>query len=174
MSFRYFVIISPWKKDRALHLNKLESPSQKDSLFQVCLKLAQWFWRRRCFHFIYVFFGGLISWLSTLGKGQGPSFEETWISITIECFVPALVEIGSVLQEKKILKKYVNVFHNYEIISPRKRAGPFIWTKLNSRQPMMHCARFVINWPRGSGEIILNVHFAYLHFIFNLNPSTKS
>ena len=30
-----------------LHLNKLESPSPKDALCQVWLKLAQWFWRRR-------------------------------------------------------------------------------------------------------------------------------
>ena len=30
----------------ALQLNKLESPSPKDALCQVWLKLAQWFWRR--------------------------------------------------------------------------------------------------------------------------------
>ena len=34
-------------KGVALHLNKLESPSAKDALCQVWLKLAQWFWRRR-------------------------------------------------------------------------------------------------------------------------------
>ena len=28
------------------YLNKLESPSPKDALCQVRLKLAQWFWRR--------------------------------------------------------------------------------------------------------------------------------
>jgi hypothetical protein len=30
-----------------LPLNKFESPSNKDDLCQVWLKLAQWFWRRR-------------------------------------------------------------------------------------------------------------------------------
>ena len=45
----------PLEKDRALHLNKLESPSPKDALCQVWLKLAQWFWRRRFFNFIKVF-----------------------------------------------------------------------------------------------------------------------
>ena len=30
-----------------LHLNKLESPSPKDALCQVWLKLVQWFWIRR-------------------------------------------------------------------------------------------------------------------------------
>ena len=41
-----------------LHLNKLESPSHKDALCQVCLKLAQRLWRWRFFlissmHFRY-------------------------------------------------------------------------------------------------------------------------
>ena len=35
------------EKSVALYLNKLESPSPKDALCQVWLKLAQWFWRRR-------------------------------------------------------------------------------------------------------------------------------
>ena len=43
MYFHHFVIIS----HLALLLNKLESPSPKDALCQVWLKLAQWFWRRR-------------------------------------------------------------------------------------------------------------------------------
>ena len=34
------------EKGRALHLNKLESPSPKEDLYQVWLKLAQWFLRR--------------------------------------------------------------------------------------------------------------------------------
>ena len=44
--FRYFVIISPWKRPRSFILKeKLEFPSPIDALFQVLLKLAQWFWR---------------------------------------------------------------------------------------------------------------------------------
>jgi hypothetical protein len=35
------------EKGYPLHLNKLESPSPKNDLCQVWLKLAQWFWRRR-------------------------------------------------------------------------------------------------------------------------------
>ena len=46
MYFCYLVIISLMEKGWALHLNKLESPSPKDAVCQVCLKLAQWFWRR--------------------------------------------------------------------------------------------------------------------------------
>ena len=37
-----------------------------------------------------------------LGKGRGPSFEQTWIPFTQECFVPSLDEIGPVVLEKKM------------------------------------------------------------------------
>ena len=45
--FSQFCNYLPLEKDGALHLNKLESPTHKDDLCQVWLKLAQWFWRRR-------------------------------------------------------------------------------------------------------------------------------
>ena len=47
----YLPLVKGW----AHHLNKLESPSPKDALCQVWLKLAQWFWRRRIFNFVNVF-----------------------------------------------------------------------------------------------------------------------
>ena len=37
----------PLEKGGAIHLNKLESPSPKNALCQVWLKLALWFWGRR-------------------------------------------------------------------------------------------------------------------------------
>ena len=45
--FSLFRNYLPLEKSGALHLNKLESPSPKDALYKVWLKLAQWFWRRR-------------------------------------------------------------------------------------------------------------------------------
>ena len=45
--FTLFLNYLPLKKGRALHLNKLESPSSKEALWEVWLKLAQWFWKRR-------------------------------------------------------------------------------------------------------------------------------
>ena len=36
-------------------IHKLESPSPKDALYQVWLKLAQWLWRRRFLNFVNVF-----------------------------------------------------------------------------------------------------------------------
>ena len=56
MYFSLFPNYLPLEKRGALHLNKLESPSLKDALCQVWLKLAQWFWRRRFFNFVNVFF----------------------------------------------------------------------------------------------------------------------
>ena len=44
--FSLFCNYLPLEKGWALHLNKLESPSPKDALCQVWLKLALWFWRR--------------------------------------------------------------------------------------------------------------------------------
>ena len=44
--FTQFSNYLPLEKGGALHLNKLESPSPKDTLCQVP-RLAQWFWRRR-------------------------------------------------------------------------------------------------------------------------------
>ena len=43
-------------------------------------------------------------------------------------------------------------FRNFVIISPGKRARPFIWTNLNSLYLRMHCANFDWNWPNGSVE----------------------
>ena len=42
----------------------------------------------------------VISLLSPLGKGFGPSFEEMWIFLKLGCFVLSLVEIGPVILEK--------------------------------------------------------------------------
>ena len=55
-------------------------------------------------------------------------------------------------------------FHYFVIISPWKRAGPFIWTNLNPLHPRMLCAKFGWNWLSGSGEedfLILSMFFPY-------------
>ena len=45
-----------------------------------------------------------ISFLSPLGKRRGPSFGQTWILFTQECFVPSLVEISPVVRENFFFK----------------------------------------------------------------------
>ena len=44
-----------YEKELLLHLKKLESPSPKDALCQVWIKLALCFWRRGFFNFVNVF-----------------------------------------------------------------------------------------------------------------------
>ena len=43
-----------------------------------------------------------IPFISPLERGCDPSFEQKWVPFTQECFVPSLVEISSVVLEKKI------------------------------------------------------------------------
>ena len=48
-------------------------------------------------------------------------------------------------------------FHYFLIISPWKRAWPFIWTNLNPHHPRILCAKFGWNWPCCSWEEVQNV-----------------
>ena len=96
--FSPFCYYLPFEKGGALYLNNIESPSPKDALCKVWLKLAQWFWRRRCFNFVNVF--SLFRNYLSLKKGRGPSFDKTLIRFTQGCFVPSLVEIGPVVLER--------------------------------------------------------------------------
>ena len=96
-----------------LHLKKLESPSPKEALCQVQLKLAQWFWRRRFFNFLNVFSlfhnylplekGGALH----LNKFESPSHKD------------ALCHFGLKLSQcfwRKGILNFVNIFslfHNY-------------------------------------------------------------
>ena len=76
----YDVKLSLLGKSVALHSNKFESPSPKDHLCQIWLKLVKWFWwiRIRFFKFRQFIFATIISLLSPLGKGRSRSFEQTW------------------------------------------------------------------------------------------------
>jgi hypothetical protein len=47
--FLHFSDYLPFEKDLALDLCNFEFPLPKDDLYQVLLKLASWFWRRRFF-----------------------------------------------------------------------------------------------------------------------------
>ena len=67
---------------RVLHLNKLESPSPKDALCQVWLKLAQ--------YFIII----------SLWKRAGSFIWTNLNPITQGCYVLSLVEIGTMVLEK--------------------------------------------------------------------------
>jgi diadenosine tetraphosphatase ApaH/serine/threonine PP2A family protein phosphatase len=49
--FSHFWDYLPLEEGKALCLHKLDSPSPKDDLYQVWMKLAQWFWRRKFYFF---------------------------------------------------------------------------------------------------------------------------
>ena len=67
-----------------LHLNKLKSPSTKHALYQVWLKLAQWFGRRRFFlNFVNLFL--LFCNYLHLYKGKALHLKKVEL-----CFVPSL------------------------------------------------------------------------------------
>ena len=65
-------------------------------------------------------------------KRWGPSFEQTWFPFTEGCIVPSFVEIGQVVLEKNIFKFCQCIFCYFIIISPSKKARPFIWVNLSS------------------------------------------
>ena len=118
--FLHFCYYLPFEEDLALYLNKFEFHSPKDSLYQVWLNLACWFWRRRFFKkkFPCIF---TLSLLSPLGEGLSLSFEQTWIPFTQQWLVPSLVNISPMVLEK--IFKWPNPIFTFLWLSPLWR-GP--------------------------------------------------
>ena len=145
--FSFILNYLPLGNGGTLYLNKLESPSPEDALCQVWLKFGQWFWRRRVFNFVNVF--SLFCNYLALKKGGARHLNKIEFGVS-----------GSGEEDFLILSMY---FRYFVIISPLKRAGPFIWTKLNPIHPRMFCIKFSWNWPSGSGE----EDFKFCQCIFN-------
>ena len=108
------------EKGRVLHLNKLESPSSNDALCQVWLKLAQ-LSREEDFFNLSMYFRNFV--IISPWKRRGPSFVNTRIPFTQGCFVACLVEIGSVVLEKKIFKICQCIFAICNYIPLEKGTG---------------------------------------------------
>jgi hypothetical protein len=70
-----------------------------------------------------------------------------------------LIDFGLLVLEKKIKKKkkIPVYFYSFAIISPWRRAIPFLCTNLNSLYPKIICAMSGLNWSRGFGEEVKNV-----------------
>ena len=108
-------IIPPWKRA----WSSLESPSPKDALCHVWLKLpvAQWFWRKR---FSCVWFNAilLICYHSPMKMVWPFIWKKAWIIVTKVYFVPSLVEIAPVVQVKKMKmwKAYYSNNYQYKIL----------------------------------------------------------
>ena len=117
-----------YKNRMILQLNKLESPSIKNALWQFWLKLTQWFLRR--FVNVFCYFVIISPW-----KRAGPSLEQTWIQFTQRCDELSLVEIRPVILEKKIFKFRHSNFCYFVIISPWKKGGILHLKKRESPPP---------------------------------------
>ena len=87
--------------------------------------------------------------------------------------IKRLVEIGSVVLKKNFLISSMH-FRYFIIISPWKRAGPFIWTKLNPLHSRMHCDKFGWNWPSGSGEELFYILLMYFLYFVIISPLKRS
>ena len=105
---------------------KIESPSSKDALCKVGLKLVQWLTRFLNFAF---------SLVSLLGKGCDLLLEQTRIPINQECFVSSLVDISPVVLEKNFFFNFVNFFsllRNYLLL---EKDVALLLNKLESLSP---------------------------------------
>ena len=64
-------------------------------------------------------------------------------------------------------------FCYFVIFSPRKKAGPFIWTNLNLLHPKMHYANFGWNWSSGFGEDDFYISSMYFRYFVIISPWKK-
>ena len=110
MYFRNFVNISPLEKGGSLHLNKFESLLTKDTLCQVLMKLAQWFWRRRFFKNINVFsqFGNYL----LLEKGGSLHLNKFESLLTKDTLCQVLMKLAQWFWRRRFLKN-INVFSQF-------------------------------------------------------------
>ena len=94
--------------------------------------------------------------------------------LTQECLVPRLVEIGSVVLEKKIFQ-IPRYFHYFIIISPWKRVGPFIWNKFEFPSSKNDLCQVWLNLAKWYFKICPCIFFLPLEktgpsILTNLNP----
>ena len=93
----------PLEKGGVLHLNKFDSPSTKDALCQVWLKLVQWFLRRIFYLISSMFFA--ISLLSPLGKGMVLHLNKSDIPSTTD----ALYQVWLILVQWFLRRRCLNI-----------------------------------------------------------------
>ena len=129
-----------------LHLNKLQSPSPKDALCQVWLKLAKWFWRRRFLNFVNVFslFGNYLSlekggvlYLNIFNNIESPSPEDE------DALFQVLLKLAKWFWRRRIFN-FVNVFSLFRNYRRRQRRQRRTTDKFWSEK---------ITWAFGSGEL---------------------
>ena len=145
--FLYLVnVLSLFRNYLPSFKKKLEFPSLNNASCQICLKLAQSFWRRR-FLISSMYFHYFV--MIPLWKRVWPFFSINWNPLHPRMFCAKLVEIGHMVMEKKNLNFVKWMYFNYfVIISPWKRMWPFNWSNLNPlHQGCFMPSLFGWNWP---------------------------
>ena len=98
----------PLGKGGTVHLNKLELSSHTDALCQICLILNQWFLK-----FSQCVFA--ISYLSTLGKGRNPSFEQTKVLCQFPSTKDALWQVWLKLAKWFLRRRFMNLVNAFSL-----------------------------------------------------------
>ena len=117
--------------------------------------------------FKYFQYNFIFSLLSFLGKGRGPSFEQTSIPLPKDAFLPSLVQIGQTVLEKKIFKYFQYNFTILPLCPLGERLGPsFKQTWISFTQGCF------VPWPSGSGEEVFLIQ-QFLFTFLQLSPLGK-
>ena len=151
---QYIFVISllfPLENGVALHLNKFESPSPKDALCQVWLKLAKWFCRRwwKCEKFTAD---------RRTNDGQQAirkahlSFQLSWAkNVTlipqanwVEIYVHVLFKCKSTLMVQGYIVCFYVVFDVLEKFSLKWKCPNFQWRAADPGNSLMLCTH--VNW----------------------------
>ena len=129
--FSLFYNYLPLKMGGTLHLNKLFSPSPKDALWQVWLKLVQWF-LRRFLNFVDVF--SLFRNYLPLEKGGTfhlNKLESPWPK---DAFCQVLLKLAQWFWRKGFLN-FFNVFSLFRKYLPLEKDGTRHFNKLEFPSP---------------------------------------
>ena len=116
--------------------------------------MAQWLWRRNFLNFINVFW--LFRNYLHLEKGGALHLNKLESPLPKDALCQVWLKLAQWFWRRFFLISSM-YFHYFIIISPWKRARPFIWTNMNPLHPRMLCAKFGWNWLSGSGEEYENV-----------------
>ena len=122
----------PLQKSGALYLNKIESPSSKDALCQVWLKLARWFWRRRFLNFINVF--SLFRNYLPLEKGGALHLNKLEFPSPKDALGQVWLKLAQWFWRKRFLNNF-NIILHFRYYLPLEKGGALHLNKFESPSP---------------------------------------
>ena len=113
-------------------MKKLESPSPKDAFCQDCLKLAQWFWRRRFVNFVNVF-SLFRNYLPLKKRGALPLNKLESISPK-DVLCQVWLKLAQWFWKRRFFN-FVNVFSLFRNYLPLEKGGALPFNNLESTSP---------------------------------------